>query len=267
MTWLKNKERYFKYADMLIDKVIDFVIVDLETYNLSKFRNALICDNPKLFFSLIVTEFFSEKKPNNCVGHSSIIELGASIGNDCYIGEHCYIGKNVRIGSNVKIYHNVIIEGNTTIGNNCCIKSGTVIGQEGYGYAKNENNTNVRVPHQGGVVIDDYVDIGSNTCIDKGTIGNTYIGKGSKIDNLCHIAHNVKIGKNVMIVAGTIICGSATIEDNVYIAPGAIIKNQVKIADSTLVGLGSVILNDTEKNKVYIGVPAHDIRERKDENL
>ena len=103
-------------------------------------------------------------------------------------------------------------------------------------------------------------DIGANTCIDRGTIDDTIIGFNSKIDNLVHIARNVQIGKNVCVVAGVAICGSAKLKDGSYVAPGGIVKNQIEIGQNALVGLGAVATKSVEEEFVVAGGPAKPIR-------
>lgn len=191
---------------------------------------------------------------------NSVVETN-SIGKNVYIGHNCYIGKDVVIGDNVVIKNNVSIEGKVIIGNNAIIHSGVVIGSDGYGYYQDKEGRNIKVPHFGGVIIGENVEIGANTCIDRGTLDNTVIGNNVKIDNLCHIAHNVVIKDNCSVIALSMLGGSVVLEKDSYIAPGAIIKNQLKIGEKSLVGLGAVVIKDVEKNKVVAGVPAKVIKE------
>lgn len=162
------------------------------------------------------------------------------------------------------IGNHVQMEGSVTIGDNCVISSEVVIGSTGFGYYRDLNGNNAVVPHIGGVRIGNNVDIGANTCIDRGTIDNTEIGDYTKIDNLCHIGHNVKIGKNVFVIALSMIGGSAVLEDEVYVAPGAKIMNQIHVGNNAFVGMGTVVIKDVEKNDVVVGNPAKVIRKRKE---
>jgi UDP-3-O-[3-hydroxymyristoyl] glucosamine N-acyltransferase len=133
----------------------------------------------------------------------------------------------------------------------CC-----VIGGDGFGYEPDENGTLIHVPHRGKVIIGENVVIHNNVCIDRATDsgGITYIGAGSKIDNLVHVAHNVKIGKNCLIVAGSVIGGSCEIGDNCFIGINASIKNKVKIGNGVTVGMGAVITKDVPDGVTVIGV-------------
>ena len=132
----------------------------------------------------------------------------------------------------------------------------TVIGGDGFGYARNEDGTLVKMPHQGNVIIEENVEIGSNTSIDRAVVGSTVIGAGTKIDNLVHIAHGVKIGKNCLIAAGAVIGGSCEIGDNCNIWVHASIKNKVKIGNNVTVGMGAVVLKDVPDGATVVGNPA-----------
>lgn len=147
------------------------------------------------------------------------------------------------------------------IGCNTIIHSGVVIGTDGFGYFDNEDGLHEKVEHFGGVSIGDNVEIGANTCIDRGTLDDTYIGNNVKIDNLCHIAHNVTIEENSMVIALSMLGGSSTLKKNVYIAPGVMVMNQVTIGERSLAGMGAVVIKDVQNNKVVIGVPAKELRE------
>src|SRR5690606_230154 len=123
---------------------------------------------------------------------------------------------------------------------NVTINAGTVIGAEGFGYQRNENGEFEKFPHIGGVIINDNVDVGSNTSIDRGALGNTIIGEGAKIDNLVHIAHNVKVGKHAAVIAHAMIGGSSVIGDYSWVAPNSAIRDQISIGNRVTVGLGAV---------------------------
>jgi UDP-3-O-[3-hydroxymyristoyl] glucosamine N-acyltransferase len=135
----------------------------------------------------------------------------------------------------------------------------TVIGGDGFGYAREIDGTLVKMPHMGNVIIHEDVEIGSNTCIDRAVIGSTIIGAGTKIDNLVHVAHGVKIGRNCLIVAGVVIGGSCEIGDNVYIGIGAMIKNKIRIGNNAVIGMGAVVLKDVPDGVTVVGNPAKPI--------
>ena len=143
-----------------------------------------------------------------------------------------------------------------SIGNRVKIGAGARIGFDGFGYEQNEDGAWEKFPHIGGVIIGDDVEIGKNTCIDRGTLGNTVIGRGTKIDNLVHIAHNALIGENCIIVCLTCIAGGSQIGDNSWIAPGAIIRDGKKVGRNVLVGMGAIVTKDVEDGITVIGNPA-----------
>ena len=178
------------------------------------------------------------------------------------IGHNCYICEDVTIGNNVTIKNNVIIECQTKIGNDCFIGSGTVIGTNGYGYYTVNDKIPRKIPDYGGVLIGNGVHIGSNTCIARGTLADTVIEDDVKIDNLCHIAHNVRIGARSYVVALGLVGGSSSLGEDVYMAPGAIIIDQATIGKNTLVGMGAVVTKSVESDKIVAGVPARVIKER-----
>lgn len=219
----------------------------------------ILTDKPRIVFFDILNAYF-KKETISGISPSSTV-LTKNIGKNVTIGSNCYIGHDVTIGDNTVIHHNVVIECPTTIGRDCIIHSGVVIGSDGFGYNKDENRVPVKINHYGGVTIGDRVEIGANTCIDRGTIDDTVIGNDSKIDNLCHIAHNVIIGNNVFVTALSMLGGSVTLEDNVYIAPGVTVMNQITIGKNSFAGLGAVVTKNVYDNKVVVGVPAKVLRD------
>lgn len=134
------------------------------------------------------------------------------------------------------------------------IGAGTVIGNDGFGYVRDEVGRLIKMPHAGRVVICEGVEIGSNTCIDRAVVGETFIGEGTKIDNCVHVAHGVKIGKHCLIVAGAVIGGSAEIGDRCFIGINASIKNKVKIGNDCIIGMGAIVLKDVPDGMTVKGV-------------
>lgn len=260
ITWIKNIDSFkvdnFIGIENLL--IVSNDIENIENYDIN--INHIFCKNPKEVFFSILEKFFKQPEYKDYISPNSVIETN-SIGRNVYIGHNCYIGKDVVIGDNVVIKNNVSIEGKVIIGSNTIIYSGVVIGSDGYGYYQNNEGKNVKVPHFGGVIIGKNVEIGANTCIDRGTLDDTVIGNNVKIDNLCHIAHNVVIKDNCSVIALSMLGGSVVLEKDSYIAPGAIIKNQLNIGEKSLVGLGAVVIKHVEKNKVVAGVPAKVIKE------
>jgi UDP-3-O-[3-hydroxymyristoyl] glucosamine N-acyltransferase LpxD len=130
------------------------------------------------------------------------------------------------------------------------------IGGYGFGYVREEDGTPIRMNHFGNVVIEENVVIGSSVCIDRAVIGSTILRKNVKVDNLVHIAHGAYIGQNTLIVAGSVIGGSARIGDNCFIGMGAMIKNKVKIGNGCTIGAGAIVLKDVPDGETWVGNPA-----------
>lgn len=258
LIWIKDWE---KYNLENIDAKLNLVVIANMPIGLDEIAgyNIIRCESPKAAFFGLLNHFFSQKTQPS-IAASSVIETSA-IGRNVGIGHNCFIGANVEIGDDVVIEHNVTISCKVKIGCNTIIHSGVVIGTDGFGYFDNEDGLHEKVEHFGGVSIGDNVEIGANTCIDRGTLDDTYIGNNVKIDNLCHIAHNVTIEENSMVIALSMLGGSSTLKKNVYIAPGVMVMNQVTIGERSLAGMGAVVIKDVQNNKVVIGVPAKELRE------
>lgn len=167
------------------------------------------------------------------------------------------IDRQVVIVGPVEIGAHVSIEGRVWIGPDVRIAAGCRIGQVGFGYEEGEDGW-CEKPHPFGVRIERGVHVGANTCIDRGSWRDTVIGAGSKIDNLCHIAHNVRVGVNCLIVAQAEISGSVVIGDGAYIAPGARIRERLTVGARAVVGLGAVVVANVPAGRTYAGVPARD---------
>lgn len=262
ITWLKNYEKFRKMEQSPTG--VSLLIAVREVWEEGSFDNVIVCDNPKYIFYRILTEFFYEEGEN--LSEESVIHPTVQLGENVQIGSGCVIERDVVIGKGTRIFHNVVIRKGTHIGDNCIIRSCTVIGEDGYGLCDCEDGF-YHVPHFGNVVIGDRVEVGANCCIDRGTLSDTVIGDGCKIGNLCNVAHNVKLGRNVRLVLGSIVSGSVNVEEGVYVAPGGLVNNQVTIGQNSLVGLGSVVLGNIEDNKVVVGVPAKVLREAGNEEL
>ena len=212
-------------------------------------KTLIVVKNPKVALAEIGNYFFVEKTKAS-IDSTSIIHPEAIIGNNCNIGPYTVIGKSI-LGSNVRIYDDVVI------GRNCVIKAGAVLGGAGFGYECDENGNKFRFPQIGQLIIGDYVEVGSNTCIDRGALADTVIGNYTKINNLCHIAHNNKIGKNVTITGCVNISGSNVIGDNVWIAPNASIRGWLNIGEGATVGMSAVVVKDIPPHEIWVGNPAH----------
>jgi len=199
------------------------------------------------------------------VSARAIVGNEARIGDETAIGEGCVIGHRVEIGSHCRIDANVTIYSGTTLGDRVVIQSGAVLGSEGFGYVRDQQTGRYeQFPQVGRLVIEDDVEIGANSTVDRGALDETCIGRGTKIDNLVHVGHNVRIGHDVVIAAQTGLSGSAVIEDNVIIGGQVGIADHVRIEEGAVLGAQSGIPSKKVirgKGVVFWGTPARPIRE------
>ncbi len=184
---------------------------------------------------------------NVYVGSFSVCEKDSDIGENSKIYSQVFIGENVSLGSNTIIYPGVKIYSNSVIGNNCIIHSGTVIGSDGFGFNLDKDGNQLKVIHNGNVIIKDNVEIGANCTVDKATLGSTLIKKGVKIDNLVHIAHNCEIGENTIIAAMAGFAGSTKVGKGCMIGGGARIAPNISIADKTVISPTTAIGRSIKK--------------------
>jgi len=194
------------------------------------------------------------------VGAGVVIDDGVEIGENSAIGSGCKIGENSKIGENCRLDSNVVIYHNCLLGNNVVIQANTTVGSTGFGYSFIEG-THRLIPHNGGVVIEDFVEIGANCCIDRAKFCNTIIGAGTKIDNLVQIAHNVVIGKCCLIVAQTGIGGTCKLGDGVVLGGQVGLADNVEIGDSAMIGAQSGLSHSIAAGQQFMGSPAIERRE------
>lgn len=218
----------------------------------------LVVNNPKRSLAEIGNQFFVQR-PRPEIHSTAIISEDAIIGDNVYIGPYCVIGK-AKIGDNCIIESHVRIYDNVTMGKGCNIKPGAVLGGEGFGFERDAEGNKFRFPQIGGLIIGDDVEVGANTCIDRGALSDTIIGDHTKINNLCHIAHNNKIGKNVTITGCVNVSGSNVIEDDVWIAPNASIRGYIHLGKGCTVGMGAVATKDIPSGETWVGNPARCLR-------
>ncbi len=197
---------------------------------------------------------------NVSISSGACIKKGARIGDGCKIGSNAFIGKDTSLGNNCELYPNVSIYNNVSIGSRVIIHSGTTIGSDGFGYVT-INNIHEKIPQIGDVIIKDDVEIGSNCSIDRATIGSTIVGEMTKIDNLVHIAHNVKIGKGCLITAGFAVAGSTEIGDFCTFAGQVGVAPHLKIGNNSIVASKSGVTRSLKGQNTYAGFPARDIKE------
>lgn len=239
-----------KHIDKLKNCQASALIVKEKVENFG--GSQLLVDNPQLVFVKLLQLFYVKPHAYKGISDSAFVSKTCRIGNnvtvypfsyideDVEIGDNTviypftFIGKKSQIGSDCVIYSNVTIRERIKVGNRVIIHAGSVIGSDGFGYVFHEGK-HEKIPQVGSVIIEDDVEIGACTAIDRATTGNTIIGKGTKIDNLAQIAHNVKIGQNCIVVAQVGIAGSSSI------GHGCILAGQVGVADHAEIESGTII--------------------------
>ena len=221
----------------------------------------LICvKNPKVALAQVGNHFFVEQ-PKPGIHPTAIIDPEAKIGKDVSIGAYCVIGKSI-IGDNCVFDSNVRVYDDVVMGKGCVVKAGAVLGGAGFGYERDAEGNKFRFPQIGQLIMGDYVEVGANTCIDRGALADTVIGDYTKINNLCHIAHNNKIGRNVTITGCVNVSGSNVIDDDVWIAPNSSIRGWVHINEGATVGMGAVVVKDIPAHETWVGNPAHKLEKK-----
>ncbi|RKX28776.1 MAG: UDP-3-O-(3-hydroxymyristoyl)glucosamine N-acyltransferase [Candidatus Zixiibacteriota bacterium] len=264
--------RYFKYVATTLAAAL---VLDYETKcsRLPVLRHP----SPHLTFARIVDLFYPDEplvQPG--IHSSSVIDNnvqidstagvgplchicdGAVVGPGCQLTSSVFIGHGVTLGENCRLYPGVKVLDGSRIGNNVIIHSSTVVGSDGFGFAESETGLK-KVKQVGWVEIDDDVEIGSNVSIDRGALGPTRIGRGTKIDNLVQIAHNVEIGQHSIIVSQVGISGSTKVGNGVVLAGQVGVVGHIEIGDGVKVGAQSGISKSVQTGKTIFGTPARDI--------
>ncbi|MDI6795605.1 MAG: UDP-3-O-(3-hydroxymyristoyl)glucosamine N-acyltransferase [Desulfatibacillaceae bacterium] len=203
--------------------------------------------------AVIADDFVCGKDPS--IGPGVVIGKGVKAGDCIRIGPNTVIGDNVRLGDGVCLNANVTIYHGCILGSRVIVHSGTVIGADGFGYAS-DGLTLFKIPQTGIVQIGDDVEIGANNTIDRATFGKTLVGSGVKTDNLVHIAHNVIVGENAVLIAQAGVSGSTKIGRNAVLGGQAGIAGHLEIGDFAFVGPQSGIAKDVEAGAVVSGSPA-----------
>jgi UDP-3-O-[3-hydroxymyristoyl] glucosamine N-acyltransferase len=213
------------------------------------------CDPPtRTVSSRASVALDAELGENVSVGDFAVLESGCKIGSETVIYAGVHVGHRVRIGKGCIIYPNVTIYEDTVIGDGVILHSGVVLGSDGFGFAAGK--THVKIPQRGNVVIADDVEIGANSTVDRATIESTVVGRGTKIDNMVHIAHNVRIGSCCLIAAQCGISGSTEIGDYVLLGGQVGIGDHVKIGSFTSFAAKTGVHKDMPEKGAYGGAPA-----------
>lgn len=236
--------------------------------------------NARIGFAKALALFFPEPVFSAGVHPSAVIHASAQVDPAAHIGPHCvvgeksrvgarsilqggnHIGVNCHVGDDVNLFPNVTIYPRSEIGNRVRIHAGTVIGSDGFGYVQ-DNGLHRKVPQIGNVIICDDVEIGSNVSIDRGALGPTIIGKGTKIDNLVQIGHNVAIGEHCLVISQVGIAGSTKMGNYVILAGQAGLAGHLKIGNRVTIAAQAGVMSNIPDGEKWLGSPAQPDRQTK----
>jgi UDP-3-O-[3-hydroxymyristoyl] glucosamine N-acyltransferase len=193
--------------------------------------------------------------PDVTVDAYAVIGDGAVLAPGVWIGSHCVVGAGVEIGENSRLYPRVTVYSGSRLGKRVAVHSGTVIGSDGFGYVYRDNE-HAKIPHVGRCLIEDDVEIGANTAIDRGSIDDTVIGAGTKIDNLVHISHNVRVGRLCLLLGQSGIGGSTRLGDGCVMAGQSAIVGHMTMGDGARLGGQAGAMGSLDGGQTYSGYPA-----------
>lgn len=233
------------------------LITDTPRGNIVKILGEIYREKPRFGISRDATVergVYFRAKRTVYVGQYATIERGAVIEPDVKIYPGAFIGRNVTIGRGTIVQTGAHIE-NATIGAECVINAGAVIGKDGFGYTRQDGH-NVFIPHVGRVVLGNRVSVGANTCIDRGAMTDTTVGDGTKIDNLCQIAHGVVVGRECFLASGVGLAGGVVIGDRALLGGQVGIANGVHIGNDAEVGAHSGVFRPVPDGQRHMGYPA-----------
>jgi UDP-3-O-[3-hydroxymyristoyl] glucosamine N-acyltransferase len=241
-------------------------------------KTFLLTDNPRRVYAQIADHLTSRPYESGQLSEKAVIDdsvkMGrkisihpgvviaenVEIGDQTVLAPGVIIGPDVKIGANCLLHPGVIIERGTIIQDNVIIQSGAVIGSDGFGFATDENGHH-KIPQQGNVIIESEVEIGANVTIDRGASGPTIIRRGSKLDNLIQIGHNVEIGEESLLVAHSAVAGSTKLGRRVTLGGQAGVVGHIKIADNTTAAARAMVTSPTNEGDFISGAPAQIHRE------
>jgi UDP-3-O-[3-hydroxymyristoyl] glucosamine N-acyltransferase len=241
-------------------------------------RNLMVCPEPYLALAHALEIFHPVERPEPGVHSSAVVAdevtvgegasvgplvsigAGTSIGERSVVGAGCVLGRGVEIGEDCIFHPRVVVEDNCKIGDRCIVHSGTVIGSDGYGFAT-VDGVHHKVPQVGIVVLEDDVELGANVCIDRAALGETRICRGTKVDNLVQIAHNVEVGEHCLLVAQVGISGSTKIGHHVVFAGQSGCSGHLKIGNGAVLSARAAAYRDVPDGVTVSGAPARPHRE------
>ena len=231
-------------------------------YTNSSSRTVIRVADPRVAFAQVLSWLHPQRQPEPGIHPTSVVDPTAEIGDHCHIGPHCYVGPQARLGRGCVLRANVTLYERVTLGDRVIVHAGAVIGADGFGFVI-ANGQYEKFPQVGTVEIGDDVEIGANCTIDRAALGVTRIGRGTKLDNLVHIAHNCQIGEHVVIAAQTGLAGGVTIGDWAVIGGQVGMGDKVRVESRAVIGSGAGILSSkiVHAGTPMWGTPARPLRE------
>ena len=278
LTFAENEE-FFSRAE---NSAATAIIAD-KRFSSTK-KTLIQVPNARVAFAKALALFFPEKKFPAGIHPTAVIAASANIDSTVHIGPHCVVGEHVNIGARtvlqagavvgddcalaeeVNLFPNVTLYPRSRIGNRVRIHANSVIGSDGFGYVQ-DGPVHRKVPQIGNVVISDDVEIGAGVTIDRGALGSTVIGRGTKIDNLVQIAHNVQIGEGCLLVAQVGIAGSSKLGNYVVLAGQVGVAGHLKIGNQVIVGAKSGVMENIPDGEKWLWIPAQPDRDAKRQAL
>jgi len=224
-------------------------------------KTFFLVDDPRYVIGLILREAYPEEDVYPEGTHpTALVHPEADIHPSVHIGPCCVVGK-CRIGERSRVLSHTVVGDRVEIGKTVTVRQHCMIGSPGFGIARASATKGLlRIPHVGRTLIADDVELFPYVNVDRGTLGDTTIGRGTKIDHYVHIGHNVTIGEDCIITARAVFCGKSSIGSRVWIGAGTIVKEKVHVGDDCLTGLGSVVIRDVADGETVAGVPAKPLR-------
>lgn len=223
--------------------------------NISSTHKALIVvDEPRVAFA-VALDALVEDTFTGYIDPTAKIDPRSRIADDAFIGPHVLIGNSV-IGARSRVEAGAIILDGTTIGTDVVVGSHSVIGRDGFGYVRLPTGNWLHMRHSGGVLVEDSVHIGAFVSVDQGTLDSTVLRSGCRLDSHVHLAHNVEVGRNVIITSGATLAGGVLVEDDVWIGPGSTIMEHLTIGRAATVGIGSTVIKDVEPGSTVLSPTA-----------
>ncbi|MSR17670.1 MAG: UDP-3-O-(3-hydroxymyristoyl)glucosamine N-acyltransferase [Phycisphaerales bacterium] len=195
------------------------------------------------------------------IGPNATVLAHARIGAGCVLHAGCFVGDHAVIGERCVLHAGAVVRERCLLGCDVILHPGAIIGSDGFGYRPSSDGKSLRrIPHLGNVHLHDGVEIGAATCVDRAKFGSTVVGVGSKIDNLCQVGHNTRIGRNCVIAGQTAIAGSVTIGDGVRIGGQSGIRDHVTVGDGARLGAKCALWTNVPAGATFIGIPAQEAR-------